>query len=43
MKYIIVEEGKDYVLSRVGILWRKYKCSVKAHHFSAFNDNRLIG
>ncbi|GAA0157460.1 hypothetical protein LIER_14720 [Lithospermum erythrorhizon] len=38
-KYIIAEEGKNYVLSRVGILWRKYKYSVKAHHYSAFDND----
>ncbi|XP_056683804.1 uncharacterized protein [Spinacia oleracea] len=38
-KYIISEEGKDHVLSSVGKLWRKYKCSVKANHFTPYNNN----
>ncbi|KAL6537641.1 hypothetical protein OROHE_012268 [Orobanche hederae] len=38
-KYIIAEEGKDYVLSRVGTLWRKYKCNIEAQHFSAFDND----
>ncbi|GAA0170921.1 hypothetical protein LIER_43885 [Lithospermum erythrorhizon] len=38
-KYIIAEEGKNYVFSRIGILWRKYKCSVKAYHYSVFDND----
>lgn len=39
MKFIIPEEGKDSVLSSVGRLWRKYKCSVKAKHFTPYDND----
>ena len=39
-KFIISEEGKDYVLAAVGRLWRRHKSIVKKKHFSAYdNDN----
>lgn len=43
-KYIIPEEGKDYALSSVGRLWRKHKCSVKAKHFTPYDNDgdRLV-
>ncbi|XP_021739406.1 uncharacterized protein LOC110705758 [Chenopodium quinoa] len=42
-KYIILEKGKDCVLSSVGRLWRRYKCSVKATNFTLYenDDDRL--
>uniref|UniRef100_A0A803MKL0 Uncharacterized protein n=1 Tax=Chenopodium quinoa TaxID=63459 RepID=A0A803MKL0_CHEQI len=38
-KYIISENGKDCVLSFVGRLWRRYKCSVKATHFTPYGND----
>ena len=38
-KFIIPEEGKGSVLSSVGRLWRKYKCSVKARHFTPYDND----
>ncbi|XP_021743923.1 uncharacterized protein LOC110709974 [Chenopodium quinoa] len=38
-KYIISENGEDCVLSSVGRLWRRYKCSVKATHFTPYDDD----
>ncbi|KAK6143947.1 hypothetical protein DH2020_020767 [Rehmannia glutinosa] len=33
-KFIIAEEGKDYVLRSVGALWRTHKCRVKKKHYT---------
>ncbi|XP_021724379.1 uncharacterized protein LOC110691748 [Chenopodium quinoa] len=38
-KYIIADEGKNCVLSSVGRLWRRYKCSVKAAHFTPYDND----
>ncbi|XP_021764663.1 uncharacterized protein LOC110729246 isoform X3 [Chenopodium quinoa] len=38
-KCIISEKGKDCVLSSVGRLWRRYKCSVKATHFTLYEND----
>ena len=42
-KYIISDEGKDFVLRSVGILWRRQECFVKKKHFKAYinNNDRL--
>lgn len=42
-KFIISEEGKDHVLTSVGKLWCRHKCSVKAKHFTPYenDDDRL--
>ncbi|KAL2902528.1 Alanine--tRNA ligase [Bienertia sinuspersici] len=39
-KFVISEEGREYVLGAVGRLWRRHKCIIENKHFSAYdNDN----
>ncbi|GFP93827.1 hypothetical protein PHJA_001527000 [Phtheirospermum japonicum] len=37
-KFIIVEEGKNYVLQSVGVLWRTHKTRVKQKYYSNPNN-----
>lgn len=39
-KFIISEEGKDYVLSSIGVLWRSYKSRLKGRHYFKFNNEK---
>ncbi|GER26108.1 plant transposase, partial [Striga asiatica] len=38
-KFIISEEGKDYVLSSIGALWRTHKSRIKKRHYSKYDND----
>ncbi|KAK9668623.1 hypothetical protein RND81_13G076100 [Saponaria officinalis] len=40
MKYIVPDEGKDWVIRTIGDTWRIHKCRFKKTHYYAYNDDK---
>ncbi|KAK9682087.1 hypothetical protein RND81_10G049100 [Saponaria officinalis] len=40
MKYIVPDEGKDWVLRTIGAAWRLHKCRFKRKHYYLYKDDK---